>query len=248
MRETALKSLPCIVYRGEYPIWLLVFVCVYCLTFKNLIKMKCLINFAQKIDFQSESLNGVKSCLFVKACKYIKTTDSGSIDEGEDGTYIGTDFLNSGINNTLNKVLFFDSTEIEKQYLEQFSKLFDLETGEKITSKNIYINLERIDVTMNCDFYQRFSSDGNNHVKGEFIKDSSGNKRIFNSIPVIVVCDSADNPKENASLLAKRNWDANVATREDFSKIFVPVELYEILRKEKEEKDAALKRAQVSAF
>ena len=119
--------------------------------------MKCLINFVQKIDFQNESLNGVKSCLFVKACKFIKTTSEGGINESENGTYIGTDFLNSGINNTLNKVLFFDSPEIEKSYLEQFSKLFDLETGEKVTSKNVFINLERINVNVGVDFYQRFA-------------------------------------------------------------------------------------------
>lgn len=210
--------------------------------------MKCLIDFSQKIDFQSESLNGVKSCLFIKAHKYVKSTVEGGINESEDGTYIGTDFLNSGINNTLNKVLFFDSTEIEKAYLEQFSKLFNLDTGEKITSKNIYINLERINVNMNVDFYQRFTNDGNGHVKGEFIRDSEGNRRVFNSIPVVVVCDSNDEPKENSTVIAKRNWDANVASREDFSKIFVPVELYEIVKKEKEEKDAAVKRAQVSDF
>src|SRR5574344_581992 len=210
--------------------------------------MKCLISFAQKISFQTESLNGVKSCLFIKACKYIKTTADSGINDSEDGTYIGTDFLNSGLNNTLNKVLFFDSVDIEKSYLELFGKLFNLETGEKTVSKNIYINLERIDVKMNVDFYQRFTNDGNGHVKGEFIKDSDGNKRIFNSIPVVVVCDSNDEPKENATTLAKRNWDANVASREDFSKLFVPVELYETLKKEKEEKDAAVKRAQVSDF
>ena len=210
--------------------------------------MKCLINFAQKIDFQNESLNGVKCCLFIKAQKYIKSSSDSGINENEDGTYIGTDFLNSGINNTLNKVLFFDSPDVEKSYLEQFSKLFDLETGEKITSKNIYINLERINVNMTVDFYQRFTNDGNGHVKGEFIKDSEGNKRIFNSIPVIVVCNSNDEPKEDAKKLAFRNWDANLASKEDFSKIFVPISLYEIMKKEQEEKDAAIKRAQVSAF
>ena len=210
--------------------------------------MKCLINFAQKIDFQNESLNGVKCCLFIKAQKYIKSSSNSGINENEDGTYIGTDFLNSGINNTLNKVLFFDSPDVEKSYLEQFGKLFNLESGEKITSKNIYINLERIDVNMTVDFYQRFTNDGNGHIKGEFIRDSDGNRRIFNSIPVVVVCNSNDEPKENAAALAKRNWDANLASREDFSKIFVPVELYEIMKREQEEKDAAVKRAQVSAF
>ena len=210
--------------------------------------MKCLINFAQKIDFSEVNQNGVTSCLFIKACKYVKTTDSSSITESESGINIGTDFLNSGINNTLNKVLFFDSTEIEKSYLERFAKLFNLEIGEKTVSKNIFINLERIDVNMSESFYQRFTNDGTGHVKGDFIKDSDGNKRVFNSIPVVVVCDSEDNPKENATTLAKRNWDANLASREDFSRIFVPCELYEILKKEKEEKDAAVKRAQVSAF
>ena len=149
--------------------------------------MKCLIDFCQKIDFQNESLNGVKCCLFIKAHKFVKTTTDSGINESEEGTYIGTDFLNSGINNTLNKVLFFDSVDIGKTYLEQFSKLFNLETGEKITAKNIYINLERIDVNIGIDFYQRFTNDSNNHVKGEFIKDAAGNKRIFNSIPVVVV-------------------------------------------------------------
>lgn len=210
--------------------------------------MKCVIDFCQKIDFQNESLNGVNSCLFIKATKYIKSTKDGGINENEDGTYIGTDFLNSGINNTLNKVLFFDSKDIEKAYLEQFQKLFNLETGEKITSKNIYINLERINVNMDVEFYQRFANDGNNHVKGEFIKNSEGNKRIFNSIPVVVVCNSNDEPKENAAVLAKRNWDANLASKEDFGKIFVPISLYEIVKKEKEEKEAAVKRAQVSDF
>ena len=210
--------------------------------------MKCVINFAQKIDFQTESLNGVKCCLFIKATKYIKTTTDSGINETEDGTYIGTDFLNSGILNTLNKVLFFDSTEIERSYLEQFTKLFNLETGEKITAKNIYINLERIDVNIGIDFYQRFTNDSNNHVKGEFIKDAAGNKRIFNSIPVVVVCNSSDEPKENAIALAKKNWDANLATREDFSRIFVPVELYDIVKREKKEKEAILQRAQVSDF
>ena len=210
--------------------------------------MKCSINFVQKIDFQSQSLNGVKSCLFIKANKYIKTTLDGGINEDGECTYIGTDFLNSGINNTLNKVLFFDSTEIEKSYLEQFSKLFDLVTGEKITSKNVFINLERISVDMGVEFFQRHTNDADNHKKGDFIKDTDGNKRIFNSIPIVVVCNSNDEPKENAVALAKRNWDANLASREDFSKLFVPVDLYEILKKEKEEKDAAIKRAQVSDF
>ena len=211
--------------------------------------MKCVINFAQKIDFQTESLNGVKSCLFIKACKYIKsTTDSGGVNESEDGTYIGTDFLNSGVNTTLNKVLFFDSVDIEKLYLGQFTKLFNLESGEKITSKNIYINLDRINVDMGESFYQRFTNDGNNHVKGEFIKDSDGNKRIFNSIPVVVVCDSDDQPKENAVALAKRNWDANLASSLDFTKIFVPISLYETLKKEKEQQDAAVRRAQSEVF
>ena len=210
--------------------------------------MKCVINFCQKIDFSSESLNGVKCCLFIKATKYIKSSEDDGINESEDGTYIGTDFLNSGFVNTLNKVLFFDTPEIENAYLNSFSKLFNLDTGEKITSKNVYINLERINVDMGVSFYQRFTNDGTGHVKGDFIKDSENNKRIFNSIPVIVVCNSNDEPKENATALAKRNWDANLATREDFSKIFVPCELYEILKKEKEEQDAAVKRAQVSAF
>ena len=207
--------------------------------------MKCVINFCQKIDFSSESLNGVKCCLFIKATKFVNSTTDGGINECEDGgAYIGTDFLNSGFVNTLNKVLFFDSTEIEKAYLQQFAKLFNLEIGEKITSKNVYINLDRINVDMSVEFYQRYTNDGTGHVKGDFIKDNNGNKRVFNSIPVVVVCDSADQPKENAAALAKRNWDANLASREDFSKIFVPCELYEILKKEKEEKDAALKRAQ----
>ena len=210
--------------------------------------MKCVINFAQKIDFQNESLNGVKSCLFVRAQKYIKSSTDGGISENEDGAYIGTDFLNSGINNTLNKVLFFDTPEIENAYLNSFSNFFNLESGEKITSKNIFINLERINVNMGESFYQRFTNDGTGHVKGEFIRDSDGNKRIFNSMPIVVVCNSNDEPKENAAALAKRNWDANLASREDFSKIFVPIQLYEILKKEKEEKDAAVKRAQVSAF
>ena len=210
--------------------------------------MKCLIDFSQKIGFQNESLNGVKSCLFIKAHKYVKSTLEGGINENEDGAYIGTDFLNSGIVNTLNKVLFFDSVDVEKAYIEQFSKLFNLESGEKITSKNVYINLERINVDMNVNFYQRFTNDGNGHVKGEFIKDSEGNRRIFNSIPVIVVCNSNDEPKENATALAKRNWDANLASREDFSKIFVPIDLYESVKKEKEEKDAAIRRAQSEVF
>ena len=210
--------------------------------------MKCLINFCQKIDFQNESLNGVKCCLFIKAAKYIKTTTDSGINENEDGTYIGTDFLNSAINNTLNKVLFFDSPDIEKSYLVQFSKLFNLESGEKLTSKNIYINLERIDVNMGVDFYQRFTNDSNTHFKGEFISDSFGVKRIFNSIPVVVVCNSSDEPKENAVALAKKNWDANLATREDFSRIFVPISLYESVKKEREEKDAAVKRAQSEVF
>ena len=210
--------------------------------------MKCLISFSQKISFQNESLNGVKNCLFIKACKYIKSTTDSGINENEEGAYIGTDFLNSGINNTLNKVLFFDTPDVEKSYLEQFSKLFDLETGEKISSKNVYINLERIDINMNVDFYQRHSNDGNNHVKGEFIKDSEGKKRVFNSIPVVVVCNSNDEPKEDAKKLALRNWDANLATKEDFSKLFVPVDLYEILKQEKMAKDAAVRRAQSEVF
>ena len=211
--------------------------------------MKCSIEFVQKIDFQNESLNGVKSCLFIKARKYIKTTTDSGISESEDGAYIGTDFLNSGINNILNKVLFFDSVDVENAYLKQFTKLFNLDTGEKITSKNVYINLERIDVKMDVDFYQRFTNDGNGHVKGEFIKDSEGNKRVFNSIPVVVVCDSNDTPKENATVLAKRNWDANLASREEFTKIFVPIHLYESMKKEKEEKEATVRRAtQQSAF
>ena len=210
--------------------------------------MKCSINFCQKIDFSSESLNGVKCCLFIKATKFVKSNVDDGINESEDGTYIGTDFLNSGFVNTLNKVLFFDTPEIENAYLNSFSKLFNLDTGEKITSKNVYINLERINVDMGESFYQRFTNDGTGHVKGDFIKDSDGNKRVFNSIPVVVVCDSADQPKENATALAKRNWDANLASREDFSRIFVPCELYEILKKEKEEKEAVLRRAQVSAF
>ena len=210
--------------------------------------MKCVINFCQKIDFSSESLNGVKCCLFIRATKFVKTTADSGIDENEDGTYIGTDFLNSGFVNTLNKVLFFDSPDIEKLYLQQFAKLFNLEVGEKTTSKNVYINLERINVDMGESFYQRFTNDGTGHVKGDFIKDSDGNKRVFNSIPVVVVCDSADQPKENATSLAKRNWDANLASREDFSRIFVPCELYEILKKEKEEKDAAVKRVQSEVF
>ena len=210
--------------------------------------MKCLINFAQKIDFSEVNQNGVTSCLYIKACKYVKTTDSSSITESEFGINIGTDFLNSGFNTILNKVLFFDSPEIENAYLEQFSKLFDLESGEKVTSKNVYINLERISVNMDVNFYQRYTNDGNGHVKGEFIKDSEGNRRVFNSISVVVVCDINDVPKEDATALAKRNWDANLASREDFSKIFVPVELYEILRQEKEEKDAAIKRAQSEVF
>ena len=74
--------------------------------------MKCLICFAQKVDFSSESLTGVKCCLFIKAHKYVKSTADGGINESEEGTYIGTDFLNSGILNTLNKVLFFDSPDI----------------------------------------------------------------------------------------------------------------------------------------
>ena len=210
--------------------------------------MKCLINFCQKVYFQNQSLNGVNSCLLIKANKYIKSTTDSGINENEDGAYIGTDFLNSGYNNTLNKVLFFDSPDVEKAYLQQFNKLFNLETGEKISSKNVYINLERIDVNMGVDFYQRFANDGDNHKKGEFVKNSAGEKRIFTSIPVVVVCDSNDEPKENATTLAKRNWDANLASREDFSKIFVPIELYEILMQEQMAKDAALKRVQVSAF
>ena len=210
--------------------------------------MKCVINFCQKIDFSSESLNGVKCCLFIKATKFVNSTTDGGINENEDGAYIGTDFLNSGFVNTLNKVLFFDTPEIENAYLNSFSNFFNLESGEKITSKNIFINLERINVNMGESFYQRFTNDGTGHVKGEFIRDSDGNKRIFNSMPIVVVCNSNDEPKENAAALAKRNWDANLASREDFSKIFVPIQLYEILKKEKEEKDAAVKRAQVSAF
>ena len=210
--------------------------------------MKCAINFAQKIDFSEVNQNGVTSCLYIKACKYVKTTDSGSITESEFGINIGTDFLNSGFNTIFNKVLFFDSADIEKAYLISFSKLFDLESGEKITSKNVFINLERISVDMGVEFFQRYSNDGNDHKKGDFIKDTDGNKRIFNSIPIVVVCNSNDEPKENATALAKRNWDANLASRDDFSKIFVPVELYESLKKEKEEKDAAIKRAQVSDF
>ena len=210
--------------------------------------MKCVIDFCQKIDFQNESLNGVNSCLFIKATKYIKSTEDGGINEVEDGTYIGTDFLNSGINNTLNKVLFFDSTSVEKAYLEQFGKLFNLETGEKITSKNIFINLERIDVKMGVEFYQRFANDANRHVKGEFIKNNNGEKRVFDSIPVVVVCNSNDEPKENATVLAKRNFEQNLASKEDFGKIFVPISLYEIVKKEKEEKEAAMKRAQSEVF
>ena len=210
--------------------------------------MKCVISFAQKIDFQNESLNGVKCCLFIKATKYIKTTADGGINESEDGTYIGTNFLNSGINNTLNKVLFFDSPDVEKMYIEQFGKLFNLETGEKVTSKNVFINLERINVPVGVKFYQRYSSDADNHKKGEFIKDSSGNKRIFNTIPVVVVCNVNGEPKEDATALARKNWDANLASVDDFSKIFVPIDVYEILKKQKEEKEAALQRAQVSDF
>ena len=210
--------------------------------------MKCVINFVQKINFQNESLNGVKSCLFIKACKYVNSTTNGGINESEDGAYIGTDFLNSGYNNTLNKVLFFDSPDVEKAYLQQFNKLFNLETGEKISSKNVYINLERIDVNMGVDFYQRFANDGDNHKKGEFVKNSAGEKRIFTSIPVVVVCDSNDEPKENSATLAKRNWDANLASREDFSKIFVPIALYEIVRQEMAAKDVAVKRAQSEVF
>ena len=210
--------------------------------------MKCLIEFCQKIGFSEVSQNGVTSCLYIRACKYVKTTDSGSINESEDGVNIGTDFLNSGFNTIFNKVLFFDSTEIEKLYLQQFSKLFNLETGEKITSKNIYINLERIDVKTDVSFYQRFANDSDTHRKGEFIKDSAGEKRIFNSIPVIVVCDANDVPKENSATLAKRNWDTNLASREDFSKLFVPCELYEWMKKEKQAKEEVLKRAQSEVF
>ena len=210
--------------------------------------MKCVMNFARKIDFQSQSLNGVKSCLFIKANKYTNPTLDGGIMNEEDGTYIGTSFLNSGYNNTLNKVLFFDSVDIETAYLNSFSKLFDLESGEKITSKNVFINLERISVDMNVEFFQRHTNDADNHKKGDFIKDTDGNKRIFNSIPVIVVCNSNDEPKEDATVLAKRNWDANLASRDDFSKLFVPVELYEILKEEKLAKDAAVKRAQSDVF
>ena len=210
--------------------------------------MKCSIEFVQKIDFSEVSQNGVTSCLYIRACKYVKTTDSSSINEDADGVNIGTDFLNSGFNTIFNKVLFFDSTEVEKLYLQQFSKLFNLETGEKLTSKNVYINLERIDVKTVCEFYQRFTNDTDTHKKGEFIKNSDGNKRVFNSIPIIVVCNSSDEPKENAVALAKKNWDANLASKEDFGKIFVPISLYEIVRKEKEERDASVKRAQSEVF
>ena len=210
--------------------------------------MKCVINFAQKIDFSEVNQNGVTSCLYIKACKYVKTTDSDSITESEFGINIGTDFLNSGFNTIFNKVLFFDSTEIEKAYLEQFAKLFDLETGEKVTSKSIFINLERINVPIGVEFYQRYSSDADGHKKGDFVKNNDGEKRVFDSIFSIVVCGSDDVPKEDAKKLAFRNWDANVASREDFSKLFVPVELYDRMKKEKEEKDAALKRAQSEVF
>ena len=210
--------------------------------------MKCLINFCQKIDFSEVNQNGVTSCLYIRACKYVKTTDSGSITESEFGINIGTDFLNSGFNTIFNKVLFFDSTEIEKAYLESFGKFFDLQTGEKVTSKSIFINLERINVPVGIKFYQRYSSDADSHKKGDFVKNNDGEKRVFDSIFVVVVCGSDDVPKEDAKKLAFRNWDANVASREDFSKIFVPMELYEIMKKEKEEQDAALRRAQVSAF
>ena len=210
--------------------------------------MKCVIDFCQKVGFQNESLNGVNSCLFIKAHKFVNSTTDSGINESEDGINIGTDFLNSGFNTIFNKVLFFDSPDIEKMYLEQFGKLFNLDTGEIKTSKNIFINLERIDVNVGVEFYQRYSNDGNGHVKGEFIRDAEGKKRIFSTIPVIVVCNNNDEPKENATALAKRNWDANLASKEDFSRIFVPVELYESMKKEQEEKEAAVKRAQVGAF
>ena len=203
--------------------------------------MKCCINFVQKIDFSEVSQNGVTSCLYIKACKYVKTTADSGINESEFDINIGTDFLNSGFNTIFNKVLFFDSTEIEKAYINQFSKLFDLETGEKVTSKNVFINLERINVPIGAEFYQRYSSDADNHKKGEFIKNNDGEKRVFDSIFVIVVCGSDDIPKEDAKKLAFRNWDANLASREDFTKLFVPVELYEILKEEKMAKDAAVR-------
>ena len=210
--------------------------------------MKCLIEFCQKIGFSEVSQNGVTSCLYIRAHKYIKSTTDGGINETEEGTYIGTDFLNSGFNTIFNKVLFFDSTEIEKSYLAQFTKLFNLDTGEKITAKSVYINLERVDVKTVCEFYQRFSNDSDTHRKGEFIKNSDGEKRIFNSIPVVVVCDANDTPKENATTLARRNWDANLASREDFSKLFVPCELYEWMKREKQAKEEVLKRAQSEVF
>ena len=210
--------------------------------------MKCCINFAQKIDFSEVNQNGVTSCLYIKACKYVKTTADSGINESEFDINIGTDFLNSGFNTIFNKVLFFDSTEIEKAYINQFSKLFDLETGEKVTSKTVFINLERINVPIGVEFYQRYSSDADNHKKGEFIKNNDGEKRVFDSIFVIVVCGSDDIPKEDAKKLAFRNFEQNLASREEFSRIFVPVELYESMKQEKMAKDAAMRRAQSEVF
>ena len=90
--------------------------------------MKCSINFVQRIDFHNESLNGVKSCLFVKACKYIESTTDSGINESKDGAYIGTSFLNSGIVNTLNKVLFFEILPSlgRKDFLFQFFSFFSI--------------------------------------------------------------------------------------------------------------------------
>ena len=212
--------------------------------------MRCEVIYAEQIPFSKTSLTGVTSGLYIQAVQFVKPTVESDVDvENSDADCIDIDVssMNNRMVSTINKILFFDTPESEDKMLKLFGKLFEIDTndtnllGKKKTNKPVLLNIERVVVKMPCEFYQRYNSTTDTHNAGDFVCDVDGKPRQFENITINVLCDAQDKPKEDANFLAKRNWDTNLATEDEYDKIYVPVELYNKMEKKETPKQSTIR-------
>lgn len=203
--------------------------------------MKTIAEDIREIDMQRE-VNGFNTAFYIKA---VAVSNNEETEEGNNEEFL-TEFDGSNVNSIRNIAPFhtviFPNTEKVYKSLQHFAKVCDnyfadmekFEDGKIQTEPTKpqlpYFYLNRFEVTAPAPYFQKFTTDSEDHKSGDWIIASDGDavmegdklkRKLFTTLRIVSVvkkdekdADGNDIPVENLNRKAQRTWNLGIVPNE----------------------------------
>lgn len=203
--------------------------------------MKTIAEDIREIDMQRE-VNGFNTAFYIKA---IAVSNNEETEEDNNGEFL-TEFDGSNVNSVRNIAPFhtviFPNTEKVYKSLQHFAKvcddyfndMADFEDGKIQTEPTKpqlpYFYLNRFEVIAPSPYFQKFTTDSDEHKAGDWILAADGDatmegdklkRKLFTTLRIVSVVkkDEKDNegndiPVENLNRKAQRTWNLGIVPNE----------------------------------